>query len=166
MANSTTSALQEQLVHAGLVQSASMSYLPQNRRGPISLTVVMLPAAVEPVLPMLRAAIDRFSSPEYLNESLLAIAKKEYAMDDQLERERASDTAHDLGFWWAVGGPDYARTEGEAIARVSVADVEQFVKTNIAGRPYIAGALTAPIDVQRVRTLIDATFHADKVAPQ
>jgi hypothetical protein len=49
---------------------------------------------------------------------------------------------------------------------VSVADVGQFVKTNIAGRPYLAGALTAPGDVQRVRQLIDATFHDDKAAPQ
>ncbi|MGH7653678.1 MAG: M16 family metallopeptidase [Gemmatimonadaceae bacterium] len=166
MVNSTTSALQEQLVHAGLVQSASMSYLPQNRRGPISLTVVMLPAAVEPVLPMLRAAIERFASPDYLNESLLAIAKKEYAMDSQLEHERASDTADDLGFWWAVAGLDYARADGDATTRMSMADVAQFVKTNIAGRPYVAGALTAPGDVQRVRQLIDATFHTDKVAPQ
>lgn len=158
LVNSPVSPLANHLVNAGLAQSATLSYDAEGRGGPITLTVVMLPAAVERTLPVLRAEIDQFASASYLNDSLLLVSKKARAVDAELGLERGSGIAHTVGTWWAVAGLEYFHAPTDASNQVGLPELERFVKGTMAGRPYVAGALTAPADVDRVRRVMEQTF--------
>lgn len=158
MVNSPVSPFVTRLVASGLVESAELAYTPQANGGPVALDVTMLPSAVDRAIPALRAEIDRFSSSEYLNDTLLAMAKKARAVDAAFSFERGSGIAHTLGFWWAIAGTNAMRANEIATDQLSLASVEQFVTSTLQGRPWVAGALCSNADLDRVTRSMTQAF--------
>ena len=160
--NSRLSPFSTRLIATGLIQSATMAYDPEARRGTVTLDVSILPGAVERALPALRAELDRFASPEYLNDTLLTFAKKAHAVDATFGTERGSGVAHTIAFWWAVAGIDFYRNGAGAIDRLQLGDLATFVTANLVGHPFVAGALTSGMDLDRVTGVMTRTFGGQR----
>jgi hypothetical protein len=160
--NSRLSPFSTRLIATGLIQSATMAYDPEARRGTVTVDVSILPGAVERALPALRAELDRFASPEYLNDTLLTFAKKAHAVDATFGTERGSGVAHTIAFWWAVAGIDFYRNGAGAIDRLQLGDLATFVTANLVGHPFVAGALTSGMDLDRVTGVMTRTFGGQR----
>jgi zinc protease len=145
-----TSRFQKRLVESGLAVHASISYYTLAHVGPINVFVQTTP---EKLLDTRRALVEelaRLADSTYVSQQELEDAQKELGVRALYERERASDWAHTVGFWWAVAGLDYYRGYVPNMQRVTRGDLARYVRTYLEGRPYVVGALLNPEDRKRI----------------
>ena len=70
-------------------------------------------------------------------------------------REKLSEYAHSLGFWWSSTGMDYYRGYYKNLRSVSRADVNKYISTYIQGKPHVGVALVSA-DAQRRAALTES----------
>ena len=87
------------------------------------------------------AEIAQFDKPNYFTDEELDSAKTILESRDLFEREKLSDYAHTLGFWWSSTGIDYFRGYHKNLRAVSRAEINRYVKTYIQGKNHIGVAL-------------------------
>lgn len=77
----------------------------------------------------------------YVSQEELDAAQRQLGIQALFEREIPSDWAHTVGFWWSVAGLDYYRTYVPNMQKMSRADMAQYVRTYLQGKPFVAGVL-------------------------
>ena len=135
------SRFQRALVDSGLMVSADITYYTQRNVGPISLTLVTTPDKAKAALKAAYAEIAQFDKPDYFTVEELESAKTILESRDLFEREKLSEYAHTLGFWWSSTGIDYFRGYHKNLRATSRADINRYVKTYIQGKPHVGVAL-------------------------
>jgi zinc protease len=135
------SRFQRALVDSGLVNGADLSYYTQRNVGPISLTVVTTPDKAQAAVLAIHNEIAHFNDKDYFTDEQLESAKALLEADDLYSREKLSDYAHTLTFWWASTGIDYFRGYLPTLRRTSRADISRYVTTYIQGKPHVSLAL-------------------------
>jgi zinc protease len=135
------SKFQKRLVDSGFAFNASLFYYTLNHVGPITLSAQTTP---EKLLPLQRAVleeIERMADSTYVSQEELDAAQRQLGIQALFEREIPSDWAHTVGFWWSVAGLDYYRTYVPNMQKMSRADMAQYVRTYLQGKPFVAGVL-------------------------
>lgn len=135
------SRFQRNLVDSGLAASLNFGYYTQRNVGPIQLVLTTSPEKAKAALAAVYKEIDAFASPAYYTDEELESAKTILENNDLFDREKASEYAHTLGFWWSSTGLDYFRTYHPKLRAVSRADIERYVKTYIQGKNHVVVAL-------------------------
>jgi zinc protease len=135
------SRFQRSLVDSGLVAGVEIGYLTQRNVGPIVLTLVTTPDKAKAALKTAYAEIAQFDKPDYFTDEELENAKTTLESRDLFEREKLSEYAHTLGFWWSSTGIEYFRGYYKNLRAISRADTNRYVKTYIQGKPHIGIAL-------------------------
>ena len=135
------SRFQRNLVDSGLAASVNFGYYTQRNVGPIQLVLVTSPEKAKAALAAAYKEIAAFTQPDYFTAAELEAAKTILENNDLFEREKASEYAHTLGFWWSSTGIDYFRGYHAKLRAVSRADIDRYVKTYIQGKNRIAVAL-------------------------
>lgn len=138
------SRFQRKLVDSGLAASAGLGYYTQRNVGPINLLLVTRPENAKKVLAATYTEIAQFTRPDYFTDEELESAKTILESNDLFEREKASEYAHTLGFWWSSTGVDYFRNYHAKLRAVTRADINRYVKTYIQGKNHIGLALASP----------------------
>jgi zinc protease len=136
------------LVDSGLTTASNFGYYTQRNVGPINLIAQISPEKTRAALRAIRAEIARFNSTDYFTDQELEDAKAALAADDLFSREKLTEYAHTLGFWWSTTGADYFRGYQTNLRRVSREDIDRYLKTYIQGRPFAVVVLLSP-DAQR-----------------
>lgn len=132
------SRFQRALVDTGLVNGISIGYLTQRNVGPISIVAQTSPDKARAALDAIYKEVARFNDPAYYSDEQLAIAKSLLQADDLYGREKPSDYAHTLAFWWASTGIDYFRGYQSNLRAISRADISRYVSRYILGKPHVA----------------------------
>jgi zinc protease len=135
------SRFQRSLVDSGLVAGVEIGYLTQRNVGPIVLTLVTTPDKAKAALKTAYAEIAQFDKPDYFTDEELENAKTTLESRDLFDREKLSDYAHTLGFWWSSTGIEYFRGYYKNLRAISRADTNRYVKTYIQGKPHVGIAL-------------------------
>ena len=135
------SRFQRTLVDSGLVQAADLSYYTQRNVGPIALTAVTTPDKAKAAVAAIHNEVAHFNDKDYFTDEQLESAKALLEADDLFSREKLSDYAHTLTFWWASTGIDYFRGYLPTLRRTSRADISRYVTTYIQGKPHVSLAL-------------------------
>lgn len=138
------SRFQRKLVDSGLSASAGLGYYTQRNVGPINLLMVARPENAKKLLTATYAEIDQFTRPDYFTDEELESAKTILESNDLFEREKASEYAHTLGFWWSSTGIEYFRTYHSKLRAVTRADINRYIKTYIQGKNHVGIALLSP----------------------
>jgi zinc protease len=138
------SRFQRNLVDSGLVSSADISYYTQRNVGPIVVTLITTPDKAKAALKAAYAEIAQFDKPDYFTDEELESAKTILESRDLFEREKLSDYAHTLAFWWSSTGIEYFRGYHKSLRAVTRGETARYVKTYIQGKPHIGIALLAP----------------------
>jgi len=138
------SRFQRKLVDSGLAASAGLGYYTQRNVGPINLIMVTRPENAKKLLTATYTEIADFTRPDYFTDEELESAKTILESNDLLDREKASEYAHTLGFWWSSTGVDYFRTYHAKLRAVTRADINRYIKTYIQGKNHVALALASP----------------------
>lgn len=135
------SRFQRNIVDKGLASAVSIGYYTQRNVGPIQIFAVTTPDKARAALKAIYEEVAAFGSPGYFTDEELESAKTILAANDLYDREKLSEYAHTLSFWWSSTGIDYFRGYQKNLRAVSRADINRYVTTYIQNKPHVGLAL-------------------------
>jgi zinc protease len=135
------SRFQRALVDSGLTSAVGLNYFTQRNVGPITLMLQTTPEQVRPALRAVYAEIARFNDPDYFTDEELDSARTGLEAEDLFDREKASEYAHSIAFWWSSTNTDYFRGYLGRLRATSRADIARYVSNYIHGKPHLGVAL-------------------------
>lgn len=138
------SRFQRNLVDSGLLLGVDLTYYTQRNVGPITLTFVTTPDKAKAALRAIYAEVAAFDSPDYYTDTELVNAKMMLESRDLFEREKLSEYAHTLSFWWSSTGIEYFRGYHRALRASSRDDINKYIRTYIKNKPHVTVALMSP----------------------
>jgi zinc protease len=147
------SRFRKRLVDSRLAFSAGLSYYTQHNVGPSNASLQTTPQNLHAARDTLLAELRAMADETYFSEEELADAKRQAVISAIQERERASEWAHSVGFWWSVAGLEYYRNYVPNLQRVTRADLARYVRTYLLDRPYVIAAMLNP----QARTQLNLT---------
>ena len=149
------SRFQRALVDKGLAADAQIGYYTQRNVGPIVVTLVTTADKAKEALNAVYAEIAQFDKPDYYTDEELESSKTLLESRDLFEREKLSEYAHTLGFWWSSTGIEYFRGYHKSLRAVSRSEINRYVKTYIQGKPHVGIAMLSP-DAKAASKLTEA----------
>ena len=149
------SRFQRNLIDSGLAASVNFGYYTQRNVGPIQLVMMTSPDKAKSALAAAYKEIAAFSQPNYFTDEELEAAKTILENNDLFEREKASEYAHTLGFWWSSTGIDYFRGYHAKLRAVSRRDIDRYIKTYVQGKNHVVVALMSA-DAKKQAALTEA----------
>jgi zinc protease len=154
------------LIDSGLMTGASLGYLTQKNVGPIQFVAQTTPEKLKDALKAVNAEIAKFDSPDYFTDQELEYAKTLCDVNEIYEREKSSDYAHAVSFWWASSGLDYYATYVDNLRKVTREDITRYVRKYIKNKPRIVSALLSEADQKSIGlTEKDLLARDDAVEP-
>jgi len=137
------------LVDTGLTTGLSFGYLTQKNVGPIQLTAQTTPEKLKDALKAINAEFSKFDAPDYFTDKELEYAKTLIDVTEMFDREKPSQYAHTVSFWWASSGLDYYATYVDNLRKVTREDIKQYVRKYIKNKPRVVSALLSEDDQKR-----------------
>ncbi len=135
------SRFQRAMVDSGLTVGTDLGYYTQRNVGPINLTFATSPDKTKAALKAVYAEVDKFTQPNYFTDEELQNATTLLEARDLFDREKLSEYAHTLSFWWSSTGIDYFRSYYKNMRQTNRNDINSYIKTYIQGKPHIGVAL-------------------------
>ncbi len=139
-----------ELIDSGLTTGAALNYYTQSNVGPITLLAQTTPDKLKDAIKAINAQIAQFDSPDYFTDEELESAKTLLDVNEIYSREKPSEYAHTVSFWWASSGLDYYANYVENLRRVTRADIKRYVDKYIRNKPRIVGVLVSEADQKRI----------------
>lgn len=137
------------LVDSGLTTGANLGYLTQKNVGPIQFTAQTTPEKLKESLKAINEELAKFDASDYYSDEELVNAKTLLDVEEVYDREKPSQYAHTLSFWWASSGLDYFAGYGENLNKVTREDIKQYVHKYIKNKPRIVAVLISEADQKR-----------------
>lgn len=158
-----TSKFQKNLVESGLTLSSDLSYYTQRYTGPINLRAQMTPDKLQDAIKALLAEVYKLQDPSYYTDEQLESAKTILAVRDTYDREKTSEFAHTVSFWWATAGPDYYLNYVDNLRETTRKDIANYVKNYVIDQPFVLGVLVSPqVKEQMGLTNVDLAAMVEK----
>lgn len=145
------SRFQRAMIDSGLAVSADIHYYTQRNVGPIRVTLVTSPDKAKVALRAVYAEIAKFNQPDYFTDEELDSSKNLLEAEDLFRREKLSEYAHTLGFWWSSTGIDYFRGYHRNLRAVNRASIRRYVSNYIQGKHHVGVALISSADQSRTK---------------
>jgi zinc protease len=139
------------MVDSGLTVGADLGYYTQRNVGPIQLILVTSPEKSKDALKAFYAELEKFNEKEYYSDEELENAKTILEARDLFEREKLTDYAHTLGFWWSSTGIEYFRGYHKNLRAVSREEITRYVKTYMQNKSHVGVALLSPQSQTRAK---------------
>ena len=138
------------LIDTGLTTGASLGYLTQKNVGPIQFTAQTTPEKLKGALKAINAELSKFDAPDYFTDQELEYAKTLLDVNEIYDREKPSQYAHTVSFWWASSGLDYYANYVENLRKVTREDIRRYVRKYIKNKPRIVAVLLSESDQKRI----------------
>lgn len=135
------SRFQRNLVDSGLAASVNFGYYTQRNVGPINLILTTSPDKAKQAMATAYKEVAAFTQKDYFTDEELGAAKTILETNDLFDREKASEYAHTLGFWWSSTGIDYFRSYHAKLRAVTREDINKYLNNYVIGKNHVAIAL-------------------------
>jgi zinc protease len=145
------SRFQRALVDTGLTTGVSLGYYTQRNVGPIQISFQTSPEKAREAIKAVYNEISHFNDKDYYTDEQLESAKALLEADDLYSREKLSEYAHTLSFWWSSTGLEYFRGYLARLRATSRADINRYVTTYIQGKPHIGLALLSQATQDKIK---------------
>ena len=145
------SRFQRNLVDTGIVSGVTIGYLTQRNVGPIQIIAQTTPDKARQAIKAIYNEVAHFNDKDYFTDEQLESAKALLEADDLYSREKLSEYAHTLSFWWSSTGLDYFRTYLPNLRRTSRADISRYITTYVQDKPHVGLALISSEAQQQVK---------------
>ena len=133
------------------MNAVAVGYYTQRNVGPISIIAQTTPDRAREALKAIYAEVSHFNDKDYFTDEQLESAKALLEADDLYSREKLSEYAHTLSFWWSSTGLDYFRGYLGRLRATSRTDISRYVTTYIQGKPHVGLALMSEGAQQQVK---------------
>jgi zinc protease len=139
------------LIDSGIITAiVQLGYLTQRNVGPITISVQAKLDKFKAALKAINGEIAKFDSPDYFTDQELEYAKTLLDVNEMYDREKPSQYAHTVSFWWASSGLDYYTTYVDNVRKVTREDIKQYVRKYMKNKPRIVSALLSEEDQKRI----------------
>jgi zinc protease len=138
------SRFQRALVDTGLTAGTGFTYYTQRNVGPITAVLVTDPDKAKAAVKAFYAEVAQFDKLDYFTDQELENAKTLLEANDLFSREKPSEYAHTLSFWWSSTGIDYFRDYHKNLRAITREDINKYLKTYILGKNHVGLALISP----------------------
>ncbi|MCI0391467.1 MAG: insulinase family protein [Acidobacteria bacterium] len=138
------------LIDSGLTTGASLGYLTQRNVGPIQFQAQTTPEKLKSALKAINAELSKFDAPDYFTDQELEYAKTLLDVNEIYDREKPSQYAHTVSFWWASSGLDYYASYVENLRKVTREDIRRYVRKYMKNKPRIVSVLLPEADQKRI----------------
>lgn len=145
------SRFQRALVDTGLVNGVTIGYLTQRNVGPIQILAQTTPGKARAAIQAIYKEVAHFNDKDYFTDEQLDSAKALLEADDLYSREKLSEYAHTLSFWWASTGLEYFRGYLTTLRSTTRADISRYITTYIQGKPHVGLALISDEAQQQIQ---------------
>ncbi len=135
---------------SGLTTGAGLGYLTQKNVGPIQFTAQTTAEKLKDALKAINEELAKFDSDAYYSDEELTNAKTLLDVDEIYDREKPSQYAHTLSFWWASSGLDYFAGYGENLNKTTREDIKRYVHKYIKHKPRVVAVLISDADQKRI----------------
>src|SRR5262249_9055712 len=138
------------LIDSGLTTGASLGYLTQKNVGPIQFTAQTTPEKLKDALKAINLELSKFDAPDYFTDQELEYAKTLLDVNEIYDREKPSNYAHTVSFWWASSGLDYYANYVDNLRKVTREDIRRYVRKYMMNKPRIVSVLLSDADQKRI----------------
>lgn len=145
------SRFQRALVDSGLTNGVSLGYYTQRNVGPIQIVFQTTPERAQKAIRAVYDEVAHFNDKDYYTDEQLESAKALLEADDLYSREKLSEYAHTLSFWWSSTGLEYFRGYLGRLRATSRADINRYVTTYIHGKPHVGLALLSQETQEKIK---------------
>lgn len=139
-----SSPFQKALVDSGACVSVQIGWYTQMNTGPISLGFEATPEKVDACVTAISAELKKLREPSYTSADDLARAAHSLEVSLVRDRERPSELAHTITFWWTSTGIDYYLTYVEKLFAVKPADAAAMIDRWMTNKPFVFGVMVSP----------------------
>ncbi|MEZ2334048.1 M16 family metallopeptidase [Mucilaginibacter sp. RCC_168] len=139
-----SSKFQQSLIDKGLASSASLGYTTSRFVGPIDIFVVPNPGKLKECYDELLSQVNQWVKSDYFTDEQLNDAKAILLRNSIHRKEKPSTLASQMSYQWCSTSLDYYTDLDNNYQKVTRADIQKYVSTYIAGKPYAAGIIIAP----------------------
>ena len=139
-----SSPFQKALVDSGACVAANIGWYTQMNTGPITLGFEALPNKIDDCVRAIAAELGKLRQPAYVSAEDLTRAARTLEVQLVRERERPSQLAHTLTFWWTSAGIDYYLGYVDKLFAVKPADAVRVVDRWMTKQPYVFGVMVSP----------------------
>ncbi len=154
------------LVDTGLTTGTGLNYYTQRNVGPISVMAQTTPEKLKEALREINRQIGLFTRADYFTDEELESAKTLLDVNEIYDREKPSEYAHTVSFWWASSGLDYYEGYIANLRKVTRADIRRYIETYITNKPRVVAVLISEADQQRIGlTEADLLVREKEAAP-
>ena len=102
------------------------------------------PEKVDDCVKQILAQLPKMATADYLSDDEMRNAAHALDVQGVLDRERPSNFAHTLTFWWTSAGLDYYLGYVDHLYQVRGADIAKFMKAFVIGKPFVLGVMLSP----------------------
>lgn len=135
------SKFQKRMVDSGLTASTGIGYYTQRNVGPIAITMVTTPEKSKAALKAVYEEVVKFDDADYFTDEELESAKTLLESRDLYDREKLTEYAHTLSFWWSSTGIEYFRGYHKNLRAVSRKEISDYVSRYIQDKPHVGIAM-------------------------
>ncbi|HKX32336.1 MAG TPA: pitrilysin family protein [Blastocatellia bacterium] len=139
-----------ELVDTGLTTGTGFNYYTQLNVGPINLLAQTTPERLKDALKAINQQISLFDSPDYFTDEELESAKTLLDVNEIYDREKPSEYAHTVSFWWASSGLDYYANYVENLRKVTRADIKRYIDKYVKNQPRVVAVMISEADQKRI----------------
>jgi zinc protease len=139
--NNPSSRFQKNLVDSGLFSFCSISYYTQNHTGPILIIAQTTPKKFRDAKDALLREVNSLAKPGYFTDDEISNVKRQLEIGEIWEREKASNFALTIGFWWCSSSLDYYLDYVDNIRRVDRTQLVEYFNTYLVNKPSVRGVL-------------------------
>ena len=138
------------LVDTGITTGATMGYYTQRNVGPIQFSAQTTPEKLKAAITAINAEIVKLEAPDYITDEQLESAKTLLEADGIFSREKPSEYAHTLSFWWASSGLNYFANYVENCRKVTKVDIQRYVQKYLKGKHRVVAVILSEVDKKRI----------------
>jgi zinc protease len=152
----------KKFVDSGLALGAGLSYHSQGQAGELVLYAASRPETASNIRKALLDQPKEWVKSGYFNASQLSDVRRKQRIGYKMELNRPSEYAKTLAFWWATSGLDYYDNYLSNLEKVTLNDVQKFVKKYFIGKPYVGITLLNPEDAKVANYIDNSAPYVEK----
>lgn len=132
---------QQSLVDKGLASFTNVTYLTNRYVGPVYILVLPTPGKMKECHEEVLKQVNMWADDDYFTDEQLQTAKDILLRNKIRNEEKPSQQASGITYWWCSTSLNYGTDYDENMQKVTRADIQQYIKKYIAGKPYVAGMI-------------------------
>jgi zinc protease len=139
-----SSKFQQRLVDSGACAAVSFGWATQVNVGPVVASFQATREMADRCITAILSELSAMRAPGYVSDEELANAALRAELDKVHEREKPSELAHVLTFWWASGGLDYYLGYVDHMREVRPPQLTAFLDRYVIGKPFVLSVMVSP----------------------